>query len=677
MCKLDDRVGIDMSNKMKYERERLEGKKKYILTRVIVSLVIALLISCVYFNSNNVYKYQSAFYQASIAQCKGYTIDGSIYNYDEGSSKHYLEFSVPQINTRTFYMLLNKAPGDSLELEADVLCNGEVIDNIKSEIPGHEQYAKLYFENRKVDTIRLYIKGTFDFNNASIEGYQLNGDNNYLELLKRNSKIVFVAVFVLLSILFQFLSKKNNNLIDLKSRNLLNYIAKNKRTKKILKEGRFKFEHLFLVTGIVLSCLFITVLPNRLNISWDDQIHYQNVVTLSHYPNRYMSVSEYDYYLSCFVPQLRNSCDQNDASYNNILNDKIAKRTLFQNEQEVTYKSIVYLPMAIAMMILRGIGLKLSYVVIGTKLSGAIFYLYIIYRGMKHLSDGKMVVSVFALLPGTMFIISNFNYDYWLISLTSYSICYIIGEYQNNEKYLEKKDIVLIFGSFLLGIIVKVVYIPLLGITAFFKKFKFKNDKLFYLYRAFFVTVVVFAILGFLVLIFGGGLGAGDMRGGEGISTSGQIHYIISNPKEYSITLLRFLKEYWSVGGIKDYNVATSYMNRTNWYWWIVADFSVLVMLFDRSKNNSVKWYVAVSSLLFGFITSCMVATALYVTYTPVGSTYIVGCQSRYLLPILTVITLTFSRLYIPKISIKRRAVEYLTIIGDVILCGLMIVSLM
>lgn len=69
-----------------------------------------------------------------------------------------------------------------------------------------------------------------------------------------------------------------------------------------------------------------------------------------------------------------------------------------------------------------------------------------------------------------MFIIANFNYDYWLIGLTLYSTCYIVGEYQNPDKYIKIKDFVYIIASTLLGIAVKVVYIPLLGIIAFAKK---------------------------------------------------------------------------------------------------------------------------------------------------------------------------------------------------------------
>ena len=97
--------------------------------------------------------------------------------------------------------------------------------------------------------------------------------------------------------------------------------------------------------------------------------------------------------------------------------------------------------------ILRGIGLNLSLIILGAKLAGVLFYLYIVYRGMKHLKNGKMVVAAASTMPGAMFIIANFNYDYWLIGLTLYSTCYIVGEYQNPDKYIKIKDFVYIIAS--------------------------------------------------------------------------------------------------------------------------------------------------------------------------------------------------------------------------------------
>ncbi len=704
------------------KHNRIDKNKKSIIVCLAFSFVISLLLSGIYFNSNYIDKYQSVWYEASITDYKGYNIEGTVYNYDENASEHYIDFSVPEVPIKTLNIQLNAAPGDTIELEADMLKDGKSLGKIDSNIPGHEQYAKLYFENRKINSVRVYLKGTFDYNSANVQSFQVNEDVSRLTGLRHRSFIIFFVLFVILSYIFikrkhKFTAGQIDEKIIRYKEKIINSIDAYKKIIvfeiigyiilflfvvcmlkfkfKIhsyyvlytilslciwvtlsslywyIKNNKVKFEKMFLIVGSMLSCMFIVLLPNRLNISYDDQIHYKNIVALSHYPDKSVSVAEDDYYLSCFVPQLRNSCDVKDKSYHNIINDSYSKRTSVEYNENITYKSVVYMPVAIAMMILRGIGLNLSLIILGAKLAGMLFYLYIVYRGMKHLKNGKMVVAAASTMPGAMFIIANFNYDYWLIGLTLYSTCYIVGEYQNPDKYIKIKDFVYIIASTLLGIAVKVVYIPLLGIIAFLPKKKFEKKKGIVAFRCFFCGIVICAIIGFAILIFGGGLGIGDTRGGEEINAMGQIKYILSNPLQYTKTLLAFIKDYWSIKKIPDYNTATAYLMKPAGYWGYVAAFMLLVMLYDRSDNNTVKWYLSASSILIGFITSCMVATALYVVYNPVGSLSIVGCQARYLFPIIVSGMLVVSRIYIPiklQSSIIKRAEEIITILFIIVL---------
>lgn len=716
-----------MSNKLVKSKKKntvskyngIDKNKKSIIVCLVVSFVISLLLSGIYFNSNYIYKYQSIWYEASITDCKGYNIEGTVYNYDENASEHYIDFSVPEVPIKTLNIQLNAAPGDTIELEADMLKDGKSLGKIDSNIPGHEQYAKLYFENRKINSVRVYLKGTFDYNSANVQSFQVNEDMSWLSELKHRTFKVFLIMFIIFYILLKrkLNHSKGIGLYDGNSSKITGIVSQNKGIiiseilcyvitffgvlglfeigmKKsnyrnmyvfislcvwiiistiywYIKNNKIKFEKMFLIVGSMLSCMFIVLLPNRLNISYDDQIHYKNIVALSYYPDKSVSVAEDDYYLSCFVPQLKNSCDVKDKSYHNIINDSYSKRTSVGYNENITYKSVVYMPVAIAMMILRGIGLNLSLIILGAKLAGMLFYLYIVYRGMKHLKNGKMVVAAASTMPGAMFIIANFNYDYWLIGLTLYSTCYIVGEYQNPDKYIKIKDFVYIIASTLLGIAVKVVYIPLLGIIAFLPKKKFEKKKGIVAFRCFFCGIVICAIIGFAILIFGGGLGIGDTRGGEEINAMGQIKYILSNPLQYTKTLLTFIKDYWSIKKIPDYNTATAYLMKPAGYWGYVAAFMLLVMLYDRSDNNTVKWYLSASSILIGFITSCMVATALYVVYNPVGSLSIVGCQARYLFPIIVSGMLVVSRIYIPiklQSSIIKRAEEIITILFIIVL---------
>lgn len=142
-------------------------------------------------------------YEASITDCKGYNIEGTVYNYDENASEHYIDFSVPEVPIKTLNIQLNAAPGDTIELEADMLKDGKSLGKIDSNIPGHEQYAKLYFENRKINSVRVYLKGTFDYNSANVQSFQVNEDMSWLSELKHRTFKVFLIMFIIFYILLK------------------------------------------------------------------------------------------------------------------------------------------------------------------------------------------------------------------------------------------------------------------------------------------------------------------------------------------------------------------------------------------------------------------------------------------------------------------------------------------
>ena len=65
---------------------------------------------------------------------------------------------------------------------------------------------------------------------------------------------------------------------------------------------------------------------------------------------------------------------------------------------------------------------------------------------------------------------------------------------------------------------------------------------------------------------------------------------------------------------------------------WIVA-------MTDKNKNDMWRRYniVKLSSILICSIIIVLMATALYVSFTPVGSGVINGCQPRYLIPLILI----------------------------------------
>jgi uncharacterized membrane protein len=59
------------------------------------------------------------------------------------------------------------------------------------------------------------------------------------------------------------------------------------------------------------------------------------------------------------------------------------------------------------------------------------------------------------------------------------------------------------------------------------------------------------------------------------------------------------------------------------------------VALLDKDGNNHTNKLIRFSSLIGCFMALCLAATALYISFTPVGENTIAGCQVRYIVPVL------------------------------------------
>ena len=129
----------------------------------------------------------------------------------------------------------------------------------------------------------------------------------------------------------------------------------------------------------------------------------------------------------------------------------------------------------------------------------------------------------------------------------------------------------------------------------------------------------------------------GDIRGGETVGPADQVAYIFSDIFGYAFMLLRFLfTDYLSVSNMTNYI--------SNYAYFGVATGSAIIMvlmllnvLFDRDEAYQCKgvcnWLSRIYVVLMYIGGSALVATSMYVAFTPVGSEFIAGCQPRYIIP--------------------------------------------
>jgi len=216
---------------------------------------------------------------------------------------------------------------------------------------------------------------------------------------------------------------------------------------------------------------------------------------------------------------------------------------------------------------------------------------------------------------------------------------YYFNEIQNPDEKIKLKNIVIMIGSFVIGMAPKAVYFSMAGILLFMKRSKFKTNKGYvsYLLAVIFGMLIITSV--FLVPNITGDTGPGDMRGGSDVSYQGQISFILNNPLEYTKILLRSMRVFldsFNDSDFTNYITNIAYFGTSN-YMHLVWLLLLFVMFTDRNENDLISIRAGqktlVSAMAFG--TVALFSTAMYIAITPVGYLHILGTQPRYMLPVL------------------------------------------
>jgi len=389
---------------------------------------------------------------------------------------------------------------------------------------------------------------------------------------------------------------------------------------------------------LVVTCSIAVCLPVTNGLGWDDQIHFERAVSISNMFSTSVNGAEVTMISTAY--EYAKFLEMPYGEYVEDLNDSYEDIRIFDNysiDWETKQHFLPYVPAAIGMLIGRGLSLPYMFTVVLGRLMNAIFYSLMIFLAIKQLKSGKMILATFAFYPTNIFLAGTYSYDYWINSLFCLALCYFIGLMQDSNRKIKPKDMIIIFGVTLLGLIPKATYFPILLFYSLLNpKNKFENNKTKKLYYILLIVSIIVAICWFVIPYLTSGAGGNDMRGGADVNSVEQIKYILSNPIEYSQTLLVFLKEYWSFGRIYDYASTWAYLGSVG-YTVVTVAMAVIAMLFDRDEKD-VALFGVPRKVIWGIIAfgiSAINATALYVAFTPVGATGIAGCQTRYLLPII------------------------------------------
>ena len=397
----------------------------------------------------------------------------------------------------------------------------------------------------------------------------------------------------------------------------------------------------FFGVAMLVGVAHILLAPPVVGLSWDDEIHYRKSSYISWLSNGMLPISDeelYKNYKTTIVEKNEYNRDGRDETVGRItrLDDKFGYAPVLTDieDYDVNLQYAAYTPTALALGCARGLDLSYRHVFMIGKFMILLCYALLISISIRILScKGKLLVTVLGLMPTSLFLATSYSYDWWVVGFCILGYSIFFSKIQKNEQFTNKQFIGLMLVM-LIGLLPKAIYFPILLPMLLLKKDKYKNSKLL---RGM-VVITILALIATFIFPILFATATGDARGGSDVDSMRQISFILNNPMEYTKILLGFLENYLSLNSAYGYTTMMAYYGTAKHFVLCIVILTIIALIDNKPDivGKDKNYILIKGSVLFScFCAIVLVATALYVSFTPVGYPNINGCQLRYLIPVL------------------------------------------
>lgn len=432
----------------------------------------------------------------------------------------------------------------------------------------------------------------------------------------------------------------------------------------------------FMILVMLAGSIYIFAQPPTA-ISHDEQFHYTQTAYISYGATNYISTPDY-YILSRYTQQAYWDIFQKEQreAWVEEVNVIDGQDTYMPYLASTGIQEVPYYITAIALYVFRLLRLDFVTRFLLGKFINLFIYASCFGISIKLLKGrGKLLIAMVGLIPTNIIMAASYGYDWWIIALVALGFAIFISELQKHDKISTSK-FALSTAIICIGMLPKVVYVPLLFPMMLLKKERYEDSK-----KCRMITVIgavalaLSLILPMVISINAGDVaGGGDIRGGSDVNASGQIAFILSNFGEYMKVMFGYMKEYLDPDKTYAILTATAYHGKGSHFTVALMTLAIAAIV-DNSEKTVFKGrepLAVVGNYIGNFGAVVLVITALYVGYTAVGSPTVSGCQPRYLLPIL------FPFLYFAgenKLSTSNELKEKLFIWGAVAMLILLMIT--
>lgn len=407
-------------------------------------------------------------------------------------------------------------------------------------------------------------------------------------------------------------------------------------------------ERIFLILALPVGILMILGFSPR-ETGWDEHIHFYRAYSLMYdlAGKETMPVADAMYqYMNAgmanepfYFPRSQEENAQERAVGDEGRWEANGQPEQYRETNGIHIYSIAYLPQTLFLAVGLLFHVPFWILVAMGRAGNLLFYCLLCYLAIRHMKRGKGILLVIALFPTSILLASTYSYDAFINGWMLLGMSYLFTELLEKERPVSVRNLTVFAAAVTLASLPKAVYIPLILLGLLVPAERFEKKKTKWLFRGALFLLLLLLMSTFLLPAAGNAQVVTDTRGGD-TNAGEQLALILSHPVSYASLLLKSIGENLvnclfgrSVGGNLAYRGALTFGE------WL-CPFVIFTIFADntgvqgRYRIGLGKWqrlYTAV--LVFGVI--CLVWTALYLSYTPVGLQAINGVQGRYYIPLL------------------------------------------
>ncbi len=272
------------------------------------------------------------------------------------------------------------------------------------------------------------------------------------------------------------------------------------------------------------------------------------------------------------------------------------------------------------------------------RIFNVLFSILIIFLAIKLSGKYQRIFFAVGLIPVVLFQAASYSADMFTNAFALLSISLTLF-YRERKQKIQCKDMAVLTTSYLLTFLSKIAYFPIALLVFLLPKEQFESKKSSWLLKWGSLFVVFLGILWCFLYAQAHGI---VQWVSPGISAKDQVLFILTQP----IQFLRVLWTTFNTGMLGMFSGATILLGycgdlgNINYFLVLIFLIIALASCYQAShlKIKDKLW-------LFLSIAGCVLVsiTSLYVTYTPVGNSTVLGYQGRYLIPVLAMVLLFFA----------------------------------